>query len=424
MKRLVGIAISTLLLATASHAAAAPTDQPSATVSASSASLGDKVLVHGTAWPPRSLVHLVFCGNLAIDGSADCDLQGGIDAGVGQDGSFSMLVVTNRPPVPCPCVVWVTDAGSIREARVPVSVAGLPIDQARGRVATPDISALLKVSTRLSGHGSWAAWFGSGSRRTLSISIRNTSSTAIRDPGFSLTFGKGNDPTGFVLAPALGMLAPGAVQVYEAMVPIDTFSLGGYTVKGEIVEFGNPIVFRDKLSVHPWGLLVAALVLVQLLLLLARNRVRRRVLHGEQPQPAQTAPAALSTPVNAPVTPAAPTAEVFAAESVVDLRPTIELADGEAGALATRARLLAAEAARLAGAAMAAVEVAAYAAQLASEAAEDAAQAALTHREDASSITPVEVTDGEWLASPRALDEVSDERAVAPGSASTPADRA
>lgn len=418
MKRLAAVgATLAMLVASASAAAAAPAPQPSATVDSSSVGLGDKVLVRGTAWPARSLVHLEFCGDVAIDGSADCDLQGGIDAGVGQDGSFSMLVVANRPPVACPCVVWVTDAASIREARVPVSVAGLPIDDARARVATPDISTLLQVNTRLTGHGSWTAWFGSASRRTLSISVRNTSASAIHDPELSLTLGKGNDPSGFVLAPALDTLAPGSIQVYTAMVPVDTFSLGGYTVKGEIVGFGSPIVFRNKLTVHPWGMLVATLVLLQLLLLLVRNRVRRRVFHGEQSEPAEM------TSISAPPAATAPEPDVAAA---VHLDAAINLVGAEPDALMARAKLLSAEAARLAGAAVAAVEAAAYAAQLASEAAEDAARAVSTRHARTDSVMAPETTVGEWLASVRPIIDPTNATAEAsiPESAPTSAERA
>lgn len=254
---------------------------PTATVDKGSVNLGDRVLVQGDNWAARTVVHIELCGNSAVDLSADCDLPGASDAGVGQNGHFSMLLTVNRPPSNCPCVVRVTDASSTGEARVAIAVAGVPTS---GQPATPlpDISKMLKVSPlRVSGSDSWTAWFGAGSKRTLQFTVANVSATPVHDPPLSITYGKGDNPTGIIVAPHIGDLNPGDIRVMRVPVDVDTLSLGRYTVKVQLAGLGQPLVVRTQISNYPWGLLVLALLALQGILLLVRNRVRRR-LHGDQ----------------------------------------------------------------------------------------------------------------------------------------------
>jgi hypothetical protein len=371
MRRAAGAFAFALMLGAAAPALAAPSgQQPTATVGAGAANVGDRILVQGNGWPARTLVHLELCGNLAIDGSADCALTAAFDAGVGQGGSFSILLGVGRPPTNCPCVVWVTDASTVYEARVPITIAGIPVSDVKGQVALPDISKQLQVSgAKIRGHGSWTSWFGAGSRRVLIVSVKNVGSYPIHDAILSLTFGKGANPNGFVRAPSLGTLDPGVSKTYTTPVGVDAFSIGRYTLKGQVSAFGNPLVFRTGISARPWGLLVVALIAAQLLLLVVRNRLRRR-LHAEE----ETVPTADSVSVGgAPAIvieePAEPFVDLAGPASTPEAEPEIVHAEvsniTDTAELARQATRLAAEATQLAAAAMAAAEAATHAARAA-----------------------------------------------------------
>jgi|GEM_PF-2044367 len=278
----VAVALAALALVLgAPGPAAAQTAVPSATLNRSNVSIGDRVLVQGENWPARTIVHIELCGNSAANLSADCDLAGASDAGVGENGYFSMALAIRRPPSDCPCVVRVTDPSAQGQAMVPITIAGVP-NNGQGTAPLPDISTMLKVSqVRVRGTFSLAAWFGGASKRTLEFTVANVSSEALRDPPLSITFGKGDNPTGFVAAPHLGDLAPGDLRLVRVPVEIDSLSMGRYTVKGQISGPGQPIVFRTRTSTYPWGLFVIGLIVLQLILLGLRNRLRRH-LYGER----------------------------------------------------------------------------------------------------------------------------------------------
>jgi len=195
---------------------------------------------------------------------------------VGPDGNFSMTLTVQKPPTPCPCVVWVTDSASTDEARVPISVAGVPAAPVRQRTPVLDLSQSVKVSSKITG-GSWTTLFGAGSTRTLELTVKNTGTMAIPDPRVNVTFGKGGSPTGFVAPPSIGIIPAGATKTYSVPVSVDTFSLGKYTLKGELAGFGKSVPFKTSISVYPWGLLLLAIALLQLGLLYLRDRRDRTV---------------------------------------------------------------------------------------------------------------------------------------------------
>src|SRR3954470_9422430 len=163
MKRLAVARALSATLVVLSGTAGAQQQTPTATLDTDHVQTGQRVLVTGSHWPVGQLVHIKLCGNLATNLSADCDLASGSDAGVGSDGTFSMTLPITRPPTDCPCVVWVTSASAIGEARVPLSIVDVP-GSAPEATPLPDIARMISVSdVHVSGGGSWTSWFGAGS---------------------------------------------------------------------------------------------------------------------------------------------------------------------------------------------------------------------------------------------------------------------
>jgi len=279
--RAVALAASTVVMfalgLVATSAASAQSATPTATVDSTSLGLGQRVLVQGDGWAPGTQAHIELCGNAATNLSADCDLVHGVDAGVGSDGHFSQLLTIADPGQPCPCVVRVTDSEAAGEALVAVQVVGLATATPTA-TPLPDLSASIEITNaHVTGHGNWAAWFGAGSKRTFVFGVRNIGALPLHNPPLSIVFGRGNDPHGFVTAPNIGELAPGQIAIFQVPVSVDSLTWGDFTVRGEIGGNNKPVIFLARTSNRPWGLVVLALILLQLLLLAIRNIVRRRL---------------------------------------------------------------------------------------------------------------------------------------------------
>src|SRR5262249_10255831 len=118
---------------------------------------------------------------------------------------------------------------------------------------------------------------GAATTRDLVVTIHNTGTTPVDDPPLVLTAGKGSNPEGVVTPPRIGRIEPGARRTIRASVPINTLSVGSYTVKGRIGNAGASETFRAHTTVYPLGLFVLAILVLLALLFWIFNGVRRRV---------------------------------------------------------------------------------------------------------------------------------------------------
>ena len=72
-------------------------------------------------------------------------------------------------------------------------------------------------------------------------------------------------------------LEPGESRTITVPIELDPVSFGRLVVHGEIQGLATPIVFHTSTRSDPWGLIALAIVAIQLVLVLIRNGVRRRV---------------------------------------------------------------------------------------------------------------------------------------------------
>lgn len=282
---------------------------PSVTLDLAGAGFGEYLGVRGENWPPNSVVFVELCGNEARNGTADCDQVNARALGVSSAGSFGVPLLVGNPPVACPCVVRVTSQSSLAEVTVPVEIRGAPVAGVDDRfdVPRPD-RRLAFTEARLEGSGPWTALFGAPPHRTLVFTVVNTGQVRVNNPAITLRVGKGADPSGFVEAPDLGTFAPGESKTFRVDVELPVFAVGTYAVEGDIPGFGVPVHFRTETTHIPWLLLLLpVLALLQVGLLAARNRLRRRL--GVEPA-VEREPA----PALVPPAPALP------AGGVIDLR--------------------------------------------------------------------------------------------------------
>ncbi len=254
--------------------------EPTVSLDLAGVGFGEYLGVRGENWPPNSVVFVEVCGNDARNGTSDCDQINARALGVSSAGNFGVPLLVGNPPTACPCVVRVTSQSSLAEVTVPVEIRGAPVAgiDDRFEVPRPD-RRLAFTEARLEGSGPWTALFGAPPRRTLVFTVVNTGQVRVNNPSITLRVGRGADPSGFVEAPELGTFAPGESRTFRVDVELPVFAIGTYAVEGDIPGFGIPVHFRTETSHIPWLLfLLPVLVLVQIGLLAARNRLRRRLV--------------------------------------------------------------------------------------------------------------------------------------------------
>lgn len=151
--------------------------------------------------------------------------------------------------------------------------------------AAGDGPLLVFSGARLEGGGPWTSWFGAPPDRVLLASVGNIGDDASDPAPLDLVLERGMrvvDEGSALVVPAL---APGETATLRIAIELPAFAIGTYGVEGSVPGM-TATGFRAETTHVPWVLVfVPALVLLQLALVGARNRVRRR-LHREATAPA------------------------------------------------------------------------------------------------------------------------------------------
>jgi hypothetical protein len=256
-------------------AAGAAAPEPTLAVTTPRVSPGQTLSIHGEHWPKRTTLHAVLCGANATNGSVDCVEQAAMTVSPGPTGVVDGSMPVFEPPVPCPCVVLVTDLASAFVGRLPVTVVGVPTSAIDPEDPTP--GRALQIDARLTGGTSLASLFGVSARRTLVVTLRNTGEVPVDAPVVTARWGRGSKPTDLVGSVTADDLPPGVTRSVEIDVRLEAAAIGNYTVAAEVVGAGKPITARVTTTTWPWGWLL----LVQGVLLALRNAIRRRIIRDE-----------------------------------------------------------------------------------------------------------------------------------------------
>ena len=94
----------------------------------------------------------------------------------------------------------------------------------------------------------------------------------------------------------LDALEPGAEVTERIGVGLGGLAWGASTLRAEVAGAGAPVAAESSTSSYPWALVAALVLAVQGLLLLVRNRVRRRVAVEPEPLVDAPLPAPLALP--------------------------------------------------------------------------------------------------------------------------------
>lgn len=254
---------------------------PTVSIPSNELEVGESLRIEGADWPSGVLVSAVICGNAALDGSVDCDLQRSSTNAVAIDGRLRLELVVAVPPQPCPCLLRVSDAATQLVVDVPVEIAGVEVAEPESRFSPRGLAALEIVDVEVSGSGPVWAWFGAAPRRDLVVTLRNAGDEAVTGVSLLASW-SGGDGTTRVSEPVEVPTVGTSVEVeMRVELQFDVMANGTYQAGGELISGGESIGFATVTQMRPWGLFglgIAAAVAVPLWLVwrLLRRVVRRR----------------------------------------------------------------------------------------------------------------------------------------------------
>jgi hypothetical protein len=241
-------------------------------------------MVTGSGFEPGAALVASVCGAGAVDGTDDCAVASSASLIAAQGGGFSIPMVPAMPPVPCPCIVLVTETGGDFRATIPVSVAGAKTAPLPDRAAAEGAAELDVSGLHVRGGATLGSLFGGTAARSLELTLHNPGRLPVT-PVLTARWGKGADGQNVIAVPAVRALAPGQSVKVRAAFRLDALSMGAYTVRVTVDQTGQYLATTDRsasTSTWPVGLLVVALVVVVLLLVGVARLVtrRRRVTEG------------------------------------------------------------------------------------------------------------------------------------------------
>lgn len=247
-------------------------NKPVVAVNPSTASIGQTVIVNGSGLPAHDIFQVQVCGQNARNGSADCATAATFTVQAQSNGAFAASVVVVTPPTPCPCVVAAFSVTSGLTITTPISVPGAPFSSSPVSTLQVPRSHVVVAKSELAGSTPIAAWFGFPTTRTLNLTLTN--SGAAPATALQMIVDSGSSP---VLNTHLAPVGQRQTRTYAIAVTIPALSVGNVNLNGSIFTGdGQKITFKVPLSIWPVGLLLAALVLIQIILLAVRNIMRRR----------------------------------------------------------------------------------------------------------------------------------------------------
>ena len=266
---------------------------PTASASTQIASAGELVTLTGAGWTPVGDTVLVqICGQDAVDLSSDCDQSNAVSAAIRSGGVFYAGLYVKVPPVPCPCVIVVSDPGG-QSRNLPLQIAGAPVAAVP---PTPRSSAPATLTASLTTPISVSSWFGGPRRATLVVRVTNVSAASFPDPVAAVTVGRGADPTEFAAGGSLAPVPAGATRTERFPVTIPAPTFGHYTVRVQLGTGLGTVATSVPTSSWPWGWLVVLGVVVLMMVLRSIRRRRRRERQRTPADPDPTDPPPVDPP--------------------------------------------------------------------------------------------------------------------------------
>ena len=248
---------------------AQPVEQ-SVVLDRSSAAVGAQVAVDLAGWQV-GVAQVELCGNSAARGTVDCDPLTTIAVAVGTDGRAQTLLTVSAPPVPCPCVIRVSQATTGAVAALPFTVSSPYTVSGSTSVGTTEsaqtptapparVRAVDVVSVQVVNDEGPAAPFAVDAARRVVVMVRNSGTVVVTGVTASarlVGFGASSRP---MPSPPAFDLAPGATARIVMAIDLPTPAFGDYRIVGQIDGGDEPTPFSARSTHIPWGVISAAVL--------------------------------------------------------------------------------------------------------------------------------------------------------------------
>jgi hypothetical protein len=279
----------------ASGAAASSPGAPSLTLDRTTVGVGEQVLITLHDWPNQMALAISLCGNAAARGSIDCDLTSSLGYGVSAaDAVHAVLFRITRPPVPCPCVIQVTNTTQTETAFAPVDIPGFPSAPVAGNGSQSPLAVTVHADEDPGGPLGWIkSSLGGPTTYAFTVVVDNRSAQELR--GVQLTARAGrraNDQARVIKIVPPPVLAPGASWTHIQKVTLAAPVIGRFIWHVEASGIG-PAAQGEATSRHrPLLLMLLILVLVADVTAMAVHRVQRAARKGAEAAPCDDVEAA------------------------------------------------------------------------------------------------------------------------------------
>jgi hypothetical protein len=282
-RRAVALALVVAIPILACAGASVAAEPSELTVVPGRADSGQWVTVIATGLPDGARTVVQLCGTADPDALERCDGETTINAVADRSGTATTPLRVSPPESGCPCLIEVlsADGRAAVLASAPITVDGVE-GPTVGRLGfapiRPGGPPLTIVYAEIKGGSSWSSWFGAGSSRTLTYTIKNTADTQVVVGPVALTGVPPGLPPEALPSPPVGVLEPGQRRTIRVNIQVGTLEWGDYQVAGQVSQGSTPVPFGASTSFSPpWGLLLSAVIALELALLVAWRWLRRRI---------------------------------------------------------------------------------------------------------------------------------------------------
>lgn len=268
-----------LVLAVFTPAWAARAAQPSVTVDAGPVSIGQRVSVTVTGFPAGRAVSVSLCGNEARRGSVDCDLPGSVAFPISKfDDVHVTTFPIGTPPVPCPCVLKVTNAPSNDVAFAPIVIKAFPTAPIMDNESSEPL--VLDVRVQRAGQNLFAwlrSFVGGPTPYDLRVTVRNRTSSPVDGVKVRARAGRSRtDQSRRVSLPVPSSLAGGQTWEHSSRVTLSAPVIGRFYWSVTAVGDGAFAHTSRRTRDQPIGLFVLGAALVGDLGWIITRKLRRR----------------------------------------------------------------------------------------------------------------------------------------------------
>jgi hypothetical protein len=228
-----------------------------------------------------------FCGNNALNGSADCNMSESEGNEIDPSATTSRFTMpVAAPPSDCPCVLLVVGADQSETARVPFEVIGHPVGDL---VTAPTLEGQVDVSIEATpaSQGLWStlsAALGGATTYELVVLVRNRSGeplSAVTAKGAGLD-SDGRDMVTFDFG-AAPPIAPGQTWRSSTQAIVPAPAIHEVTWQVDVIGAGPTLQATTSSEPQLWLLLLLlAVAVVSVSVVAGRRIIRRRVRNSDE----------------------------------------------------------------------------------------------------------------------------------------------